>query len=279
MISRWRMLPWNLWARQSAAIIRLELQRNLFSRRAVWVYLLAFGAVFIALLHSLIVRPGRCSIPSDVVTFAGIFQLYYLRLALFLGCVGVFSNLIRGEVLERTLHYYLLSPVRREVLLVSKYIAGLVISAGLFGVSVSLTFLLLGAHFGQAWQDFLFRGPGMGQLGAYLLVTVLACAGYGAVFMLAGLVIRNPMIPASIVWCWEAANAFLPSVLKKASVIFYLKSLSPVSVPVTGPLAIVATTTDPAPAYLAIPGLLIVVALLLVLAARRATKLQISYVD
>lgn len=279
MMERWRRLPWHLWGRQSVAIIRLELKRNLFARRAIWVYLIAFGAVFIALIHSLFVPDGRCSIPGDTITFAGMFHLYYLRLALFLGCVGVFSNLIRGEVLERTLHYYLLSPVRREVLLISKYAAGLVISAGIFALSVSLAFLLMGAHFGEAWQDFLLRGPGMGQLRAYLLVTVLACAGYGAVFMLAGLVIRNPMIPAAIVWCWEAVNAFLPSILKKASVIFYLKSLAPVEVPVKGPLALVATATDPTPAYLAVPGLLMLAAVLLALAALRARRLEVSYVD
>ncbi len=274
-----KLLPWNLWQRQVAAIVRLELKRNLFARRAIWIYLIALGAVLVAALHSLTARPGSCSISADTMAFAAMFQLYYLRLAIFLGCVGVFSNLIRGEILERTLHYYLLSPVRREVLLVAKYLAGLVISAGLFSASVALTFLLIGAHFGQPWQDFLYRGPGLGQLGSYLLVTVLACAGYGAAFLLAGVVIRNPMIPAGLIWVWEAANAFLPSVLKKISVIFYLKSLTPVDVPMRGGFAMLATNTDPTPAWLAIPGLIALSLVLLALAARRARRLQVSYVD
>ena len=28
--------------------------------------------------------------------------------------MGIFSNLFRGEMLEKTLHYYFLTPIRRE---------------------------------------------------------------------------------------------------------------------------------------------------------------------
>ncbi len=52
-------------------------------------------------------------------------QLYYVRLGIFFGCLGIFSRLIRGEMIERSLHYYLLSPVRREVILLSKFFRGL----------------------------------------------------------------------------------------------------------------------------------------------------------
>jgi hypothetical protein len=45
---------------------------------------------------------------------ASIVQLYYIRLGVFFGCLGIFSRLIRGEMIERSLHFYLLSPVRRS---------------------------------------------------------------------------------------------------------------------------------------------------------------------
>jgi hypothetical protein len=38
------------------------------------------------------------------------------------------------------------------------------------------------------------------------------------------------MIPAAVVWVWENLNPFLPTLLKKISVIFYLKNLCPVEV-------------------------------------------------
>ncbi len=37
-------------------------------------------------------------------------------------------NLFRGDIVDRSLHFYFLSPVRREVLVVGKYLSGLVTS-------------------------------------------------------------------------------------------------------------------------------------------------------
>jgi len=42
--------------------------------------------------------------------------------------MGIFSNLFRGEMLEKTLHYYFLTPMRREMLVAGKYLAGLVVA-------------------------------------------------------------------------------------------------------------------------------------------------------
>jgi ABC-type transport system involved in multi-copper enzyme maturation permease subunit len=209
--------------------------------------------------------------------FAGIFQLYFLRLGIFFGCVGIFSNLFRAEVLERTLHYYFLVPVRREVLAVSKYLAGLIAAVVFFGGSVVLSFLFISMHWGPLFEEYLFRGPGLAQLGWYALTATLACAGYGAVFLLTGVLFRNPMIPAAVVMVWENLNPFLPSLLKKFSVIFYLKSLCHVDIPIDGPLAVIAVVAEPTPAWLAIPGLLVVSALVLGYAAMQARKMEVSY--
>ena len=46
------------------------------------------------------------SIGDDSMVYAALFQFFYLRGAIFFGCVGIFSNLFRGEMLEKTLHYY-----------------------------------------------------------------------------------------------------------------------------------------------------------------------------
>src|ERR1700704_3174101 len=102
-------MPWMLWRRQVAAILRLELKKSLFSKRAWWIYILTVGPVFITGLHSLFSSSMRHSMGEDNMIFAGIFQVYFLRLGIFFGCVGIFSNLFRAEVLERTLHYYFMS--------------------------------------------------------------------------------------------------------------------------------------------------------------------------
>jgi ABC-2 family transporter protein len=269
-------LPWMLWRRQVAAILRLELKKSLLSRRAWWIYILAFGPVCITGLHSLLSGKHH-TLASDYMVYGAMFQFYYLRLAIFFGCVGIFSNLFRGEVLERTLHYYLLAPVRREVLAVSKYLAGLIAAILFFAGSAVLSYLFIGLHWGPVFQQYISHGPGFSQLGWYTLTAVLACVGYGAVFLLTGVVFRNPMIPAAVVWIWEALNPFLPALLKKFSIIFYLKSLCPVDIPPGGSAEFLAVLTEPTPAWLAIPGLLIVSALVLAWAAARARKLEISY--
>ncbi len=265
--------------RQVAAVFRLEWRRTTLSKRAWWIYLLAAAPVLIALMHWVTMRGARLShsVGEDSVIYAGLFLFLFLRGTIFFGCVGMFSGLFRGEMLEKTLHYALLTPVRREILVAGKYLAALAASLALFVPSAALTYLMLGRHFGPAWTDYLMNGPGLSQLGYYALVAALACVGYGAVFLLCGLLFRNPMIAAAVVWVWENLNPFLPSFLKKISIIFYLRSLCPVDVPAPPPFSIMAIETNPAPAWLAVAGLLAMAALLLVYAAVDARRAEIDY--
>src|ERR1051325_767924 len=95
-----------LWLRQGAAILRMEFKKGLLTRRGWWIYLLAAGPVGICALHSLVMIRAchtRPSLPEEMITYAGIFEVFYLRLGIFFGCVGIFGNLIRGELLEKTL--------------------------------------------------------------------------------------------------------------------------------------------------------------------------------
>jgi len=261
------------------AVARLELSRNFFNRRAWWIYFLAAGPVFLTFMHSMLAARGKwsCTLPADMMAYATIFQVYYLRLGIFFGCVGIFSNLFRGEVLERTLHYYFLSPVRREVVATGKYLSGLIMAVILFGGSAVVAYLTIAWHHGAVYQDHLLKGPGLTHLGQYLLVTTLACLGYGSIFLLIGLMIRNPMIPAALLMVWEAGNPVLPALLKKFSVIFYLKSLCPLDVPLDGPMALFAVNADPTPAWLAIPGLMLVSAAILFVASRQVRKMEVMY--
>jgi hypothetical protein len=102
---------------------------------------------------------------------------------------------------------------------------------------------------------------------------VLGCLGYGAAFLVIGLFFRNPIIPALLAYGWEWINFLLPPVLKKISIIHYLHSLSPVPIS-EGPFAI---SIEPTPAYLSIPGLLIVTAAVLMLASFQIRRMQINY--
>src|SRR5690606_13931726 len=48
-------------------------------------------------------RAGRVlDFEDDRMVFAGVFQYFYLRLAVFFGCLGMFMYLFRGEMTART---------------------------------------------------------------------------------------------------------------------------------------------------------------------------------
>ena len=269
--------PWELWTRQIAAVLRMDLRKNFLSRRGLWIYLLAFAPVVIITLHAII--DGRSgSIREDTEVLAGIFQFFYLRLGIFFGCLGIFTWLFRGEIIEKSLHYYFLAPVKREVLLLGKFVGGLVTSVALFGLGVFASFAMMYMRFGEAGQYYVFNGPGMGQLLAYLGVTVLACVGYGSVFLALSLLYRNPVIPTILVLGWETFTPVLPALLQRLSVTYYLKQLCPVSIPGEGLLALFTVVSQPVGTVAAILGPIILAAIVLLLAFKLVRKLEISYV-
>jgi ABC-type transport system involved in multi-copper enzyme maturation permease subunit len=270
---------WRLWAKQLAAVVRTDLKKNFFTRRGTWIYMLAFAPVVIIGAHSIESWGGRrCNLQEDTRILAYIFQIFYLRLGIFFGSLGIFTWLIRGEIVEKSLHYYFLAPMRRELLVLGKFIAGAITAIFFFGLGVLASFTLMYVHFGPAGRAFVFDGPGLGHLAAYLGVTVLACLGYGSIFLALSLLLKNPMITAAIVLIWETFHAVLPSVLQKFSVTFYLKYLCPVSIPPDGVMALFTVVSDPVSPWIAVPGLLTLCLAVLALACLKVRRLEISYV-
>jgi ABC-type transport system involved in multi-copper enzyme maturation permease subunit len=223
----------------------------------------------------------RCNLTKDSAIFATVFQFFYLRLAVFFGCVGIFTNLFRGEMLDKSLHFYLLAPMRREILLAGKYLAGLSAAVAIFTFGTALQIAALSWHFEPGQVAKYLQGTGWHDMAAYLGVTALACAGYGSIFLAAGLLFRNPILPATVVMLWEGINIFLPAALKKISVIFYLQALCPaVAAPESdlGPIQrlLVSSAAFP-PVWVAIVGLMMVMLVVLGVAAARARRLEINY--
>jgi ABC-type transport system involved in multi-copper enzyme maturation permease subunit len=269
--------PWSLWWMQGWRLTRIEVRRNLFSWKASWIYFLAFIPIFIIFIHLVVETHPSIAMADDTNILAGIVQFYYLRLGVFFGCLGIFSRLIRGEMIERSLHYYLLSPVRREVLLLAKFAAGSFSALLLFGSAIIADFALMYAGYGAAGRDFIFNGPGLGQLQAYLSIVILACLGYGAVFLLLSMIFRNPTPAAMLVLGWEAINPVLPSLLQKISVASYLRHLMPVNVPGEGIFALLTVQTEPVSGWAAALGLLLLIGAVLSYSCYRIRTLEIRY--
>jgi ABC-type transport system involved in multi-copper enzyme maturation permease subunit len=221
------------------------------------------------------------SLPQVSRIFARIFQSYYLRLAVFFGCVGIFINLFRGEMLDKSLHFYLLTPIRREVLLAGKYAAGLLATVVIFTSSTALQWFALLWQFDSTTIAGFLAAGGWTQFSSYLAVTALACVGYGSVFLAVGLLFRNPVIPTAAVLLWESINPFLPAALKKISMIHYLQSLCPVAAArdpeVPGLVHLLIAPVQPATKSMAVLSIVLLTCVVLVVAARLSRKMEINY--
>jgi len=218
---------------------------------------------------------------EDRTVFAAVFQYFYLRLAVFFGCLGIFMNLFRGEMLDKTLHFWFLAPARREVLLAGKYLAGLIASVLIFAVGAALCFGIMMWPQNAVEVEAFWRTQGASHLFWYAASAALGCLGYGSVFLAAGLLLRNPILPAVVILFWESVNGILPAALQKLSVLYYVQSLCPVPAPMdaNAPLLIrlLASPAEPPSTAFAVLGLLGVAAVVLWAASRAVLRLEINY--
>jgi len=194
--------------RQVLAVQALELRKRFIGKRSIPVYLIAliplmmFGARFlmIRVFHFAELDPPA----HDRVVYAMLFRTLILRFVVYFGCVFVFVPLFRGDILDRSLHYYFLAPIRRQTLTLAKYLSGLTASLILFNIVTATTWMIMNFTLGPAvLTEQLTSLHGLFELGGYLLVTTLACIGYGAVFITAGVFFKNPIVPAVVILAWE----------------------------------------------------------------------------
>jgi ABC-type Na+ efflux pump permease subunit len=218
---------------------------------------------------------------QDRLGFAGMFQFYYLRMAIFFGCLGIFANLFRGEMLDKTLHFWFLASARREVLLAGKYLAGVITTVLVFTVGAVLGFaMMLWPHHAAQVTAYL-QDQGLSHIFWYASAAALGCIGYGSVFLALGLLFRNPIFPAIVVLFWENINGVLPKLLQKLSVLHYAQSLCPVPVPTDNNMPLLfrllISPADPPSVITSVFGFLVVTALLLWVSSRIVLRMEINY--
>ncbi len=247
-------------------VIAVELRRQWLSPGALVVYALAalpvLAGIGIALARAFARAHGFHTFHTPPSVYSNIFEALILRTAIFFGCAWMFIRVFRSETSARSLHYAFLTPAPRAILLWGKYFAAVIGAAVLFAASTLLALALIASQPVPA-----------GQAAAYAGIAVLACAAYGAVFLLMGLLFRNPVIPVLVFFGWEAILLFLPPWLQHLTVLFYLHSLLPVPL-LAGSIAVV---TAPASTAVAILVLLAAAAGLTAISAHRAARMEIAY--
>lgn len=259
---------------QLRALVAAEVRRSVLNTRALAVVLLVAMPLALMALRALFMPDNLRASPTRATSeFAEVFHFFLLRFIVFFANALVFVRLFRGEILEQSLHYTLLAPMRRDVLVAGKYLGGLSTSLLVLLPTTVLTYVLVYLPHGRAGLAIMLSGTGLADLAGYLLIVALACLAYGSLFLLAGLHFRNPMVPAVVFLGWEMLTPFLPPLLKSLSFVHYLASFAPV--PVTA--RAFTLLAQPVAWPLALAALFAASALLVFLATRVARRLEISY--
>jgi ABC-type transport system involved in multi-copper enzyme maturation permease subunit len=254
-------------------VMRLEWRRQLLTPRVLWPLLLSLLPIGVtsAMAWAVLHFADEMSHPPNLVeAYANLYHALIVRVVLFFGCLALFLNLVRGEVEERTLHYLLLTPVPRPLLVVGKYVAAVGSATLLFGSTTLVSFLVI--HLPKGLGS-AFTGAALQQLAAYLGMTFLGCLGYGGFFLLLGTLLRSPGPLVALFFAWEWFEFLMPPLLKQVSVVHYLKALTPVPI-AEGPFALLA---EPTPAAFAVFQVVLYAALTVALAAWVATRTDLDY--
>ena len=160
----------------------------------IFAFRLAFGHD--SLTRSVSVNGGVVTPEADLLLLAQLFGNLHLRVVTFVAAAVVFSNLYHSEIAERTLHHVFLMPVRREIVTVGKYIAGVArVSVAAVVAWWASAALLMASHGLAAGARGLLGQDGLEHLASTAATLVLAVMAYGALFLLLGSLLRAPSEP------------------------------------------------------------------------------------
>lgn len=269
---------------QFVAIFNVEFKKRLFSKTAFLLLFLGIIPTLMVLIvgvkvHDAITErgtPDLNSIAKMREIFAVIYSLFFLTGVVFLGNAMLFTATFRGEILQRSLHYGLLVPVRREILVLGKYAAVLAAALIVLWTGTTICYLAMYAPYGSQKLAIDFTsGVAIAELSTYLGVTLLASMAYGSLFMTTGLIFRSPLISIAIVAGWEAMHFILPPFLKMFSIIHYLKGLIPIPID-EGPMAIIVA---PPPHWVSIVGIIGLTIVALSISTYFLKRIEIRYTE
>ena len=260
MRKSWTEAPWQLWVSQLLAVLRIELKETLWMRRSIWIYLLAFAPAVMFRHPRAYQSHGRrdSSIEEDTRVLAYTFQIFYLRVGDILwlpgACLPGFSAARSWR--EEVCHYYFLSPMRREVLVVGSFWLALLRLRLCFpGASVLLCFTFAYGRVWAAGRAFVFNKVRTWPADA-MLTCWLRCLHAWALAqssLRSSLILRIRFCPPIAVLFWESFHSVAPSLLQETQHSFYLKQLCPVTIPPDGLMALFTVMTEPVSPWLAIP--------------------------
>jgi ABC-type transport system involved in multi-copper enzyme maturation permease subunit len=217
-------------------IFDLSFGQMLWSRRSVFLALLAGGPVVLALairFVSAMAPTSQLRINGAALGGATIFgmMIWLLYIRFIVPILGVFygTALIADEVEDKTITYLFTRPIPRGAVLAGKYLAFLLCTVLLVLPSVVVVyFVIVPMGEGSIGASFPLLLADLGML-------VAGLASYGALFALVGARLKKPLVAGLVfVFGWEPWVLLFPGYLKQFTVAFYLQALVPHTMPDDG---------------------------------------------
>jgi hypothetical protein len=211
-------------------IFDLSLGEMLWARRTMFMAMLVGAPVLLALVARIASADGMTVIRINGARIgaAGLFgaMIGALYLRFIIQVLGVFygTALIADEVEDKTITYLFTRPIARGSIVLGKYLAFLVCAISVVLPSVTVAFLLV--------VPFRDIGTAFGPLLANLGVLAVGLAAYGALFLLAGVALKRPLVGGLVfAFGWEPTALAMPGFLKHLTIAYYLQALAPQAMP------------------------------------------------
>ena len=203
-------------------MFELALGEMLWGRRAVFMAVAAAVPVLLALGLRLAFASGSATVVvngqhlSPETMFGTAISLLYLRFIV--PALGVYygTSMIADEIEDKTITYLFVRPMRRGAIVLGKYLAYLVCVLAAVLPSAALVFVVM--------VPLASMGPLVETFVRHLEQIAVGIAAYGAVFVLAGVTFKRPLVGGLIfVFGWEPIAAALPGYVARLTVAHYLQ--------------------------------------------------------
>ncbi len=156
----------------------------------------------------------------DILLFQIVMVPLFLQIVLIFVTVVNANALIREEIEDQTLVYFLTRPVSKPMVSTFKYLGGLAAGLVLMVPPMILAYAVTQSYTGDPF------GSDLDVLGGFVATTILGGAAYGAFFAFLSVLVRRPLAAGLLFgFVWESFVGSLPGDVPKLSIIHYLKSV------------------------------------------------------
>lgn len=212
--------------RQAWIVFLLTMRYLLSTRRAIATASLSLIPVLVAGSLAL----ARVA-TFDILLFQVVMVPLLLQVVLIFVTVVNANALLREEIEDQTLVYFLTRPVSKPAVATFKYLGALVA-----GLVVLVPPLIVAYGITQSYAGIPL-GADLDVLGGFLAATVLGTAAYTAFFTFLSILLRRPLWAGLLFgFVWESIVGSIPGDVPRLSIIHYLRSVLK-DVIAVGPLA------------------------------------------